>query len=51
MTIEEAEDGWKTVRNYLRLLSRTGIIRDSKKWQIHNYVMEWAKEVNVEVSK
>lgn len=51
MTVEEAEDGWKTVRDYLRLLSLTGIIRNSEKWQIHNYVMEWAKEVNAEVSK
>lgn len=51
MTVEEAEDGWKTVRDYLRLLSLTGIIKNSEKWQIHNYVMEWAKEVNAEVSK
>ena len=51
MTVEESEDGWKTVRDYLRLLSVTGIIRNSEKWQIHNYVMEWAKEVNAEVSK
>lgn len=51
MTVEEAEDGWKTVRDYLRLLSLTGIIRNTEKWQIHNYVMEWVKEVNAEVSK
>ena len=51
MTVEEAADGWKTVRDYLRLLSVTGIIRNSEKWQIHNYVREWAKEVNAEVSK
>ena len=51
MTGEEAEDGWKTVRDYLRLLSLTGIIRNTEKWQIHNYVMEWVKEVNAEVSK
>ena len=51
MTVEEAEDGWKTVRDYLRLLSLTGLIRNTEKWQIHNYVMEWAKEVNAEVSK
>lgn len=44
MTVEEAEDGWKTVRDYLRLLSLTGIITNREKWGIHNYVMEWAKE-------
>lgn len=51
MTVEEAEDGWKTVRDYLRLLSLTGIIRNTEKWQIHNYVMEWVKDFNAEVSK
>lgn len=45
MTLDEAEDGWKTVKDYLRLLSITGIITNSEKWAIHNYVMEWAKDM------
>lgn len=45
MTLDEAEDGWKTVKNYLRLLSSTGIITNREKWAIHNYVMEWAKDI------
>lgn len=45
MTLDEAEDGWKTVKDYLRLLSLTGIITNREKWNIHNYVMEWAKDI------
>ena len=51
MTLDEAEDGWKTVKDYLRLLSFTGIITNREKWSIHNYVMEWAKDILGEVSK
>ena len=49
MTLDEAEDGWKTVKDYLRLLSFTGIITNREKWAIHNYVMEWAKDIFGEV--
>lgn len=45
MTLDEAEDGWKTVKDYLRLLSLTGIITNREKCNIHNYVMEWAKDI------
>lgn len=51
MTVEEAEDGWKTVKDYLRLLTITGIITDREKWLIHNYVMEWAKDILGEVAE
>ena len=49
MTLDEAVDGWKTVKDYLRLLSLTGIITNREKWAIHNYVMEWAKDILGEV--
>ena len=50
MTLDEAEDGWRTVKDYLRLLSATGIITNREKWVIHNYVMEWAKDILGEVT-
>ena len=50
MTVEAAEDGWN--RERLSPSSQPDRHHQKyRKWQIHNYVMEWVKEVNAEVSK